>query len=85
MRFIIVVVAASFIVTGAIGQNLSDDQKRAVNELSGEMLDCAVYFLISAQCLEGHPDPRIPTAKGPSVPGRSFSGACRYLGVLAWC
>ena len=45
---------------GALAQNPSDADKRAVNELSGEMLECSVYFLISATCLQGNPDPRIP-------------------------
>ena len=46
--------------TGALAQSLSDVEKRAVNELSGEMLECSVYFLVSATCLQGSPDPSTP-------------------------
>jgi hypothetical protein len=46
--------------TGAFAQSLSDAEKRAVNELSGEMLECSVYFLVSATCLQGSPDPSTP-------------------------
>ena len=42
----------------AFAQNMSDAQKRALNELSGEMAECSVYLMISATCLEGNPDPR---------------------------
>ena len=35
--------------TCALAQSLSDAEKRAVNELSGEMLECSVYFLVSAE------------------------------------
>jgi hypothetical protein len=36
---------------------LSDtDVTGAVNELSGEMLECAVFFAIGAQCVRRHPD-----------------------------
>jgi hypothetical protein len=45
----------------AIGQPLSENEKRAVNELSGELLECSVYFTISAECMRGHPDPRVPS------------------------
>jgi hypothetical protein len=58
LKFIIAWVIIT--TTGALAQNLSDADKRAVNELSGEMLECSVYFLISATCLQGNPDPRIP-------------------------
>jgi hypothetical protein len=33
---------------------------RSLNELSGEMLECAVFFAISSQCVKGHPDPSAP-------------------------
>jgi hypothetical protein len=33
---------------------------RAVNELSGEMLECAVFFAVGAQCMRGHPDQSVP-------------------------
>ena len=33
---------------------------RAVNELSGEMLECAVFFSVGAQCVRGHPDQSVP-------------------------
>jgi hypothetical protein len=57
------ILVASWVIiltTGAFTQPLSDAETRAVNELSGEMLECSVYFLVSATCLEGNPDPRIP-------------------------
>ena len=44
----------------AVGQPLSENEIRAVNELSGELLECSVYFTISAQCVRGHPDPTVP-------------------------
>ena len=50
----------SIMTTGALAQSLSDAEKRAVNELSGEMLECSVYFLVSATCLQGRPDPSTP-------------------------
>jgi hypothetical protein len=50
----------SIMTTGALAQSLSDAEKRAVNELSGEMLECSVYFLVSATCLQGSPDPSTP-------------------------
>jgi hypothetical protein len=56
----LIVVWISIMTTGALSQTLSDAETRAVNELSGEMLECSVYFLISATCLQGNPDPRIP-------------------------
>ena len=33
---------------------------RSLNELSGEMLECAVFFAIGSQCVKGHPDPSAP-------------------------
>ena len=33
---------------------------RAVNELSGEMLECAVFFAIGAQCVRRHHDQSVP-------------------------
>jgi hypothetical protein len=33
---------------------------RAVNELSGEKLECAVFFSVGAQCVRGHPDQSVP-------------------------
>jgi hypothetical protein len=33
---------------------------RSLNELSGEMLECAVFFAMAAQCIKGHPDPSAP-------------------------
>lgn len=32
----------------------------ALNEISGEMLECSVYFQIAASCVRGHPDPNVP-------------------------
>ena len=41
--------------------DLSDaNVTRAVNELSGEMLECAVFFAVGAQCMRNHPDRPIP-------------------------
>ena len=41
--------------------DLSDvNVTRAVNELSGEMLECAVFFAVGAQCMRDHPDRPIP-------------------------
>ncbi len=31
-----------------------------MNEFSSELLECAAYFFVSAQCIENHPDPRAP-------------------------
>ena len=41
--------------------DLSDaNVTRAVNELSREMLECAVFFAIGAQCVRRHPDQSVP-------------------------
>ena len=41
--------------------DLSDPNvTRAVNELSREMLECAVFFAVSAQCVRGNPDRPVP-------------------------
>jgi hypothetical protein len=50
----------SIMTSGALAQSLSDVEKRAVNELSGEMLECSAYFLVSATCLQGSLDPSTP-------------------------
>jgi len=51
----------SIMTMGAFAQKgLSDAETRALNELSGEMSDCSVYFLITATCLEGNPEPSTP-------------------------
>jgi hypothetical protein len=60
LNLILAVCWISIMTTGAIAQALSDAQTRAINELSGEMSECAVYFLITATCLEGNPEPRTP-------------------------
>ena len=47
--------------TVALAQNPSyADEKRAINEVSGELLECSVYFLTTAFCVQGHPDPSVP-------------------------
>ncbi|MDR3467674.1 MAG: hypothetical protein P4M07_17230 [Xanthobacteraceae bacterium] len=45
---------------GASAQSPSDADKRAATELSGEMLECSVYFRITAACMVGVPDTRVP-------------------------
>ena len=54
--------SCSTITSGALAQtkSLSDVEKRAANELSGELLECSIYLKTSAMCMEGNPDPRIP-------------------------
>jgi hypothetical protein len=55
------IVAWIIIMTAsASAQNSSDAEGRAVNEISGELLECSVYFLVTAFCLQGNPDPGIP-------------------------
>jgi hypothetical protein len=57
------VLAAGWIITGtcgALAQSSSDAEKSAATELSGEMLECSVYFRIAATCMQGVPDTRVP-------------------------
>ncbi len=56
-------VAAGWIIIGTCGawaQSRSDAEQRAATELSGEMLECSVYFRIAATCMHGVPDTRVP-------------------------
>ena len=60
LKIAIIAIALST-ATAAIAQDQQrEDTKRALNEISGEMTECSAYFLISAQCIESHPDPRSP-------------------------
>ena len=55
------VLVASGTTTAQQKFDLSDANiTRAVNELSGEMLECAVFFAIGAQCVSRHPDQSVP-------------------------
>ena len=45
---------------GASAQSPSDAEKSAATALSGEMLECSVYFRIVATCMVGVPDTRVP-------------------------
>jgi hypothetical protein len=47
---------------GALAQNQATTEQQAAAELSGEMLECSVYFRIVATCLQGVPDTRVPEA-----------------------
>jgi hypothetical protein len=47
---------------GALAQSQSNAEQQAASELSGEMLECSVYFRIVATCLQGVPDTRVPEA-----------------------
>ena len=59
-------------------QDRSRDQKIDVmNELAGEMLECSSYFLILAQCVESHPDPRAPKI------AENYRHSAQQLGTLA--
>jgi hypothetical protein len=50
--------------------DLSDaNVTRAVNELSGEMLECAVFFAIGAQCVRRHPDQSVPGVATDAMTG----------------
>jgi hypothetical protein len=60
LKSIIAAIATGCMTFVAVGQPLSENEIRAVNELSGELLECSVYFTISAQCVRGHPDPSVP-------------------------
>jgi|SRR5689334_14551543 hypothetical protein len=60
LKYIIAAIATSCMTFVAVGQPLSENEIRAVNELSGELLECSVYFTIGVQCMRGHPDPSIP-------------------------
>jgi hypothetical protein len=61
LKLMLAVSWISIMTCGASAQDLSDAQtRRAVNELSGEMLECSVYFLVFAFCLQGNPDPSVP-------------------------
>jgi hypothetical protein len=60
LRRLLVLAWMCITTCSAFAQSLSEPETRAVNELSGEMAECAVYLLISATCLEGNPDPRTP-------------------------
>jgi len=44
----------------SITASAQSNKTNAINELTGEMLECSVYYIISAQCIEGHPDPDAP-------------------------
>jgi tetratricopeptide (TPR) repeat protein len=60
LKFTIAAIAIS-IASAAIAQDQPrDGENRTLNELSWEMLECSTYFLISAQCIESHPDPSAP-------------------------
>jgi tetratricopeptide (TPR) repeat protein len=66
------------IATAAIAQDQPrENEKRALNELSGEMLECSTYFLISAQCIESHPDPSAPRT------ANDLRQAAEKIGTLA--
>lgn len=56
LKLLLAVAWMNLTTCSAFAQGLSDAEKRAANELSGEMLECSVYLLISATCLEGNPD-----------------------------
>src|SRR5262245_38125163 len=53
------------------------DQGMVLNELAGEMTECSTYYLISAQCLEGHPDPSIPALVA------NYRKSAQQIGTLA--
>src|SRR6476661_894751 len=44
----------------SITASAQSNKTNAINELTGEMLECSVYYIISANCIEGHPDPDAP-------------------------
>ncbi len=44
----------------SITASAQSNRSNALNELTGEMLECSVYYVISANCIEGHPDPDAP-------------------------
>jgi hypothetical protein len=51
----------------SITASAQSNKTNAVNELTGEMLECSVYYIISANCIEGHPDPDAPWPAPGSV------------------
>ena len=53
------------------------NKANAVNELTEEMLECSVYYVISAQCIEGHPDPDAPALV------KTYKGLANDIAVLA--
>jgi hypothetical protein len=58
-NFIVLCLMLQGIVSTSV--NAQDDPQRekrfgALNELSGELLECSVYFRIASECVKGHPD-----------------------------
>jgi len=51
LKSVIAAVTTSCMTIGVVAQPLSENEKRIINELSGELLECSVYFSISAECL----------------------------------
>jgi hypothetical protein len=60
-------------ITASAQSNKAD----AVNELTGEMLECSIYYIISANCIEGHPDPDAPELV------KTYKGLANDIAVLA--
>jgi hypothetical protein len=60
LKPIIAAIATGCMTFVAVGQPLSENEIRAVNALSAELLECSVYFTITVQCVRGHPDPSVP-------------------------
>src|SRR5947209_3576212 len=44
----------------SITASAQSNKTNAIDELTGEMLECSVYYIISANCIEGHPNPDAP-------------------------
>jgi hypothetical protein len=60
MRLLFVVFAAALLIVGPSEAQDASRQKvnDAMGQLSSEMLECAVYFLVNVSCLNDSLDPR---------------------------
>jgi hypothetical protein len=61
----------------SITASAQSNKTNAINELTGEMLECSVYYVISANCIEGHPDPDAPALV------KTYKGLANDIATLA--
>ena len=68
-KLVLVVLALCFSYALASAQNhidkvdsgmLQKNKMAALNELSGEYLDCSAYFTVTTHCMSGYPAPTVP-------------------------
>lgn len=75
--FVLAVGWIAFATCSALAESPADAEKRAATELSGEMLECSMYYRIVATCMEGVPDTRVPETI------RSLNDTASKVGELA--